>query len=161
MGFLDKVMFWKKGDDDFSDLGAGDKNNLAFGDDFGAGMQTPGTPPSPFGSSQANPSQSAYGSQGFGQSNFGQQPPEQSFGRYPQSPAFSNPQPPPQSFAPQYPSQPRYDNPQDDLNSKNLEIISSKLDALRAAVESLSQRLANIEAIARGEEDQGRRRRYY
>ncbi len=158
MGFLDKVMFWKKSDDDFSDLGLGDKNNLAFGDDFGAGMQTPGTPPSPFGSSQANPpNQSAYG-QGFGQSSFGQ--PEQSFGRYPPSPAFSNPQPPAQPFTPQY-SQPRYDNPQDDLNSKNLEIISSKLDALRAAVESLSQRLANIEAIARGEEDQGRRRRYY
>jgi len=47
------------------------------------------------------------------------------------------------------------------MTSKNLEIISSKLDALRASIESLNQRLANLEAIARGEEDQSRRRRYY
>jgi len=47
------------------------------------------------------------------------------------------------------------------MESKNLEIISSKLDALRASIESLSQRLANLEAIARGDEESSRRRRYY
>lgn len=153
MAILDKLMFWKK-KDEFADMGLGDKDNLAFGDDFGAGLQNPGMPKTPgmpgsqFGLSQPQ--------QGFGQDNYGQGA-DQGYGRYPQSPAFSNPQP---SFSPQF-SQPRYDNPQGDINSKNLEIISSKLDALRASIESLSQRLANIEAIARGEEDQGRRRRYY
>lgn len=47
------------------------------------------------------------------------------------------------------------------IASKNLEVISSKLDALRASIESINQRLANIEAIARGEQEDTRRRRYY
>jgi hypothetical protein len=54
--------------------------------------------------------------------------------------------------------QPSYSN---DMTSKNLEVISSKLDALRASLESINQRLANIEAIARGEQEDQRRRRYY
>ena len=63
---------------------------------------------------------------------------------------------------PTAPSQPpAFPNPQADIESKNLEIISSKLDALRVSIESLSQRMANLEALARGEEEQGRRRRYY
>ena len=49
----------------------------------------------------------------------------------------------------------------DYINSKNLEVISSKLDALRASLESINQRLANIEAIARGEQEDQRRKRYY
>ena len=57
--------------------------------------------------------------------------------------------------------QPSFDNPQQEMNSKNLEVISSKLDALRASIESLNQRLANLEAIARGDEEQSRKRRYY
>ena len=146
MGILDKIMFWKK-DDEFKDVGLGDKDNLAFGDNFGAGLQTPNTLGSQFGSQQ-----------GFGQGSYGQEP-NQGYNRYPQSPAFSNPQPSMPSFGPQFP-QPRYENPRDDINSKNLEIISSKLDALRASIESLNQRLANLEAIARGEEP-GSRRRYY
>ena len=47
------------------------------------------------------------------------------------------------------------------IASKNLEVISSKLDALRASIESINQRLANIEAIARGEQEDTRRRKYY
>ena len=47
------------------------------------------------------------------------------------------------------------------IASKNLEVISSKLDALRASLESINQRLANIEAIARGEQEDIRKRRYY
>ena len=48
------------------------------------------------------------------------------------------------------------------IASKNLEVISSKLDALKATMDSLNQRVANIEAIARGEqEDNTRRKRYY
>ena len=51
--------------------------------------------------------------------------------------------PPPQSFqAPQ----------QEDIASKNMEIISSKLDFLKASLENINQRLTNLENIARGEE---------
>lgn len=39
-----------------------------------------------------------------------------------------------------------------DVASKNMEIISSKLDYLRASLENINQRLANLEAAARGEE---------
>lgn len=46
--------------------------------------------------------------------------------------------------------------------SKDFEVISAKLDALRAAVESISQRLANLERIARGEQEvQDYRRRQW
>lgn len=37
--------------------------------------------------------------------------------------------------------------------SKNIEIISSKMDALKAMMESLSQRIANIEKIAMAEQE--------
>ncbi len=42
--------------------------------------------------------------------------------------------------------------------SKNLEVISSKLDALQAAIESLNQRLINLENYARGEQDRSKYR---
>jgi len=73
-------------------------------------------------------------------------------------PSFQQPQ---QSFQPA-PSlqQPSYQN-DNYIASKNLEVISSKLDALRASLESVNQRLANIEAIARGEQEDTRRKRYY
>ena len=48
----------------------------------------------------------------------------------------------------------------DYIHSKSLEVISSKLDALKAAIESISQRLANIEAIAKGEQEE-KKRRYF
>jgi len=48
----------------------------------------------------------------------------------------------------------------DYINAKSLEVISSKIDALRAAIDSMNARLANIERIA-GQEEDTRRRRYY
>ena len=129
MGILGKIMFWKK-KDEFSGVGLGDKENLAFGDNFG--------------------NQNL----GLGQ-DIGQTPPQiPGFSSQPQQP--SSPSSPP----PQFQSQPRFESPQQDMNSKNLEVISSKLDALRASIDSLSQRLANLEAIARGEEGKSRRRYY-
>ena len=73
-------------------------------------------------------------------------------------PSFQQPQ---QSFQPA-PSfqQPSYQS-DNYIASKNLEVISSKLYALRASLESVNQRLANIEAIARGEQEDTRRKRYY
>ena len=127
MSILGKLMFWKK-KDEFSDIGLGDKENLAFGNDFGQ----PGL------------------DQGLGQA------PTQPTPGLPPTPSVpSQPALPPTQF-----QAPRYETPQQDMNSKNLEIISSKLDALRASIDSLNQRLANIETIARGEEEK-RGRRYY
>ena len=86
-------------------------------------------------------------------------PQQQPYQKYPsfqpsqnfQAPAFQqSPYPQPSQSSDNY------------IASKNLEVISSKLDALRASLESISQRLANIEAIARGEQEDTRsRRRYY
>lgn len=133
MGILGKIMFWKK-KDDFSDLGLDQKR--PFGNDALA-----------FGSDFSMGS--ALGQPGMGQSQgFSQQP----------SPSMGFPQPAyPQPSYPGY--QPRYE-PQQDMTSKNLEIISSKLDVLRASIESLNQRLANLEAIARGDEERPRRKYY-
>ena len=142
MGILDKLMFWKK-EDEFADIGLGDKENLPFGDQFGTppgGANPPGLGSTP-GMDQ--------GGMAPGSSPAGSTPPQ------PSMPSFGAPSP-----QPQYSPQPSY-NPQQDLESKNLEVISSKLDAIRASIESLNQRLANLEAIARGEEEQGRRKRYY
>lgn len=139
MGILDKIMFWKK-KDEFSEIGLGDKENLAFGNDFSAAPGT-GLGPTP------------PGGQGYGQ----QYPQSQQSQGYPSSqpsmPSFSQPQ-----FSQ---PQPSFNNPHQEMNSKNLEVISSKLDALRASIESLNQRLANLEAIARGEQEHSRRRGYY
>ena len=86
---------------------------------------------------------------------------QQGLGQQPQQPQAFPQQPPfqPQPAQPQF-QPPRYDAPQQDMTAKNIEIISSKIDALRASVESVNQRLANLEAIARGEEDH-RKKRYY
>jgi len=144
MGILDKIMFWKK-KDEFEDIDLGGKDKLAFGDEFGA---QPGAAPG------AAPGAGALGSEmgpGMGQ---GQQPAPPG----PSIPSITQPTyaPPPAPAPP-----PSYPSPQADLESKNLEVISSKLDALRVSIESLNQRLANLETLARGEEEQGRRRRYY
>ncbi|HLD07334.1 MAG TPA: hypothetical protein VJC16_07445 [Candidatus Nanoarchaeia archaeon] len=44
--------------------------------------------------------------------------------------------------------------------AKDIEVVSSKLDALRAGLESINQRLAHLERIAEGEQDTRRRWRY-
>ena len=185
MGIFGKLQFWKKSDD--FDLGGdlgkdlgndlnkdmplgGDfsPNSQGFGDAWNAG-QGLDSPPQ-FG-------QPPYGQQSFGQPqstsfgqssspSFGQQPASAQFGQQKsqpsfqqqsfQSPSFSQPSYSSASYAPASP--PPHDA--DYLNSKNLEVISSKLDALRAAMESMNARLANIERIA-GQEEDNRRKRYY
>lgn len=137
MAFFDKLAFWKR-KDDMGDLGKelGLDKDLGLMDagpspDLGMGLEAP------------------------------QQQQQQPFQKYPSFQQQNNFQP---SFQPQ-PSYPASQQPsyQGDsyINSKNLEVISSKLDALRATMESINQRLANIEAIARGEQEDNRRKRYY
>ena len=134
MGFMDRIAFWKK-KDEFGDIGLGDK-----GPDLGAGSAASdlGLGPSP--GSMESPADLNLGLPT-------QQPPQQ-------QPSFQQPQP---SLQPQFqqPSQ-----QQGFTAEKDFEIISSKLDALRAALDSINQRLANLEAIAKGEEEQSRGRHY-
>ena len=132
MGFFNKLAFWKK-KDDLDSLGKDFGIDKELGLDLGAG-------PSPDLGMSIEPAQ--------------QQP-------YQKYPSFQQ-----SGFQPQpsFQSQPAFQQPsyQSDnyIASKNLEVISSKLDALRATMESINQRLANIEAIARGEQED-KRRRYY
>ena len=132
MGLLGKLMFWKK-KDEFESIGLGGKGNLP-GMDLGLGPD--------FGAGAD-----------FGPGD-GLQPPPGMPSM--QQPSFAQ-QP---SFPPPSYSQPAMQSPRDYTADKNLEVISSKLDALRVAIESINQRLANLEAIARGEEDQRYKRRW-
>ena len=132
MGFFNKLAFWKK-KDDLDSLGKDFGIDKELGLDLGAG-------PSPELGMGIEPAQ---------------QQPYQKYPSFQQS-GFQ-PQP---SFQSQAFQQPSYQN-DNYIASKNLEVISSKLDALRASLESINQRLANIEAIARGEQEDTRRKRYY
>jgi len=144
MGFFSRINPFRK-KDDFGDLG----KDLGMGKDFGLDAQGPspelGAGLEPLGQdpTQKYPS--------FQQPNF----PQQSF----QQPSF----PQQQQFQPVYPQSPGFANNSSDgyIASKNLEIISSKLDALKASMDSMNQRVANIEAIARGEQEEQRKKRYY
>ncbi|MBI1935685.1 hypothetical protein HYS31_04555 [Candidatus Woesearchaeota archaeon] len=133
MGFFGKLAFWKR-KDDFGDLGKDFNLDKDMGLDVGAG-------PSP--------------DLGMGMDT-GQPQPLQKYPSFQQSPSFQSP-----SFQQPSYSQPSYSGSDSFIASKNLEVISSKLDALRASIESINQRLANIEAIARGEQEDSRRKRYY
>jgi len=46
-------------------------------------------------------------------------------------------------------------SPKADIMAKDIEIISSKLDALRASIDSINQRLANIEAYFNDQKRRG------
>jgi len=165
MGFFDKIFHKEKK----SDMDVGMGSSSPFGGDMGS-----------LGSSQGFPdawnSQSG-GMDSIGGSSFGTQPmaSQQPFNPTGQSsPSFGQPAQPSfgtqQSFSqssfsspsyaqPSYPQQPSYGNDADYMHSKNLEVISSKIDALRAAIDSMNARLQNIERIAGQEED--KRKRYY
>jgi hypothetical protein len=167
MGFLDKVMFWKK-NDDFSDLGLG--NDFDFDKEFGKSEQKQGSPTSQpqnqdamnaFGQNpamdlgqQSNPMQQTAPqhdmSQGLGQDisqasdnmnqqDFPQDASQPSFAQHQQQPVQHH-----QSQAePNYPHQSNVD----------LQLVSAKLDAIKAYLDTINQRLSNIEQIARGEND--------
>lgn len=49
---------------------------------------------------------------------------------------------------------------QNDMTTKELEIISSKLDSIRAMLESLNQRVSSLERVAYGDQSYGNQRRY-
>ena len=181
MAFMDKVMFWKKkkGTDDLSDMGlGGDIGADPFAGPTGspAGAGSPGAGSDPFGaggdmgsatdtfgsSPQPQPGQGAFGAPpsdtGFGMNQGASSPPMQQTPS-PQT-SLSEPQPnQPYSVAAQSNAQSSLDTSEHQtyMTNKNLEVLSSKLDALRASIDSMSQRLQNIERLAYG--DQERRKR--
>ena len=134
MGFFRKLAFWKK-KDDFGDFGKD------LGKDFGLDINQG---PSPDLGMGLEPLQS-----------------QQPFQKYPSFPPQQNFQAPSLQPAPSFQAQPYPPSSDNYIASKNLEIISSKLDALKASIDSMNQRVANIEAIARGEQEEQRRKRYY
>lgn len=129
MGFMDKLMFWKKKKDD-SDLFSGD----AFGQDpFGKDPFAQHLPNDPLG-------QQGYQTQQGQQHPFG-------FGSNPGVSQFGEGYNQPQS---------QFQNQQDfystgsshhmsDYGAKDLELISVKLDSIRTTLESINQRLSNLE----------------
>ena len=133
MSVFSKLAFWKK-KDDLEGLG----KDLGIDKDLGLDM---GAGPSP--------------DLGMGLET-SQQQPYQKYPSFQQQQGFQ-----PSSLQSQPVFQPSYSSNDNFIASKNLEVISSKLDALRASIESINQRLANIEAIARGEQEDTRKRRYY
>lgn len=139
MGIFDKLKFWKK-NDEFGDIGKG----LGLQGDNFAGL----------GSTDLGLGRDTLGLQTEGMDNAWTQPqtaPQQHRGyqQYPQQSAQQFQQPP-QQF---HPSQ--YDKPvivQDEgfgtkaySMEKNMEVISAKLDALKAGIDAMNQRLATLE----------------
>lgn len=126
MAFWSKLKFW------------GEKNDIApmpaeFGNmpDFNQGFNQGFNP------------QSGFPGQGMNASI--DQPFRQ--GQYPTfEPMSQNQQPPPiRSYPGSSMTQPEFASPGKDMN---MEVVSAKLDALRASLESINQRLANLERIA-------------
>lgn len=130
MAFLDKLMFWKKKEEPFgADLGLGRDIGLG-GRDIGLGHDL-----------------------GLGKEDLGL-PPQTQFP--PQQPMpFQQPYQYPQYQQPS-PMIPTPPSPQQEIVGKDIEIISSKIDALRATLESINQRLANLERVAYSEEKRRR-----
>lgn len=141
MSVFDKLKFWKK--DEFR------------GPELGFGGMEPGLGAPPMGMEGGfDMDQPMYGS-----------PQQKSAQNYPQQQGFQQPEYEPPVVRTfdhtkatfQYPtsSPPVQDvAPQQYAVDKNLEVISVKLDALRAAIESVNQRLANVERLV---QDQRRR----
>ncbi len=119
MSLLDKVKFWKKGEPSFGDI------NMS----------------APIGGLQEDRTAGLGGTSDLGGFDQGQEFPES-----PPSPEGFGLPPPGLSYRPIPPAarHPAAAMPTDTLQ-KDIEIISSKLDALRATLEAINQRLSSIE----------------
>jgi len=127
MSLLDKVKFWKKDKPSFGDI----KMDAPLGN-FNQSM-TPSvdTQDKAFGSMDPIGNFDSPQQNGFPEDNFSLPPP-----------GLSHQPMHPRALSPPMQSSPRANQ---DMLSKDLEIISSKMDALRATLEAINQRLSNIE----------------
>ena len=156
MSFFDKLRFWKKDDVQGPDLGLqGMEPGLGQGPNLGMDLGESGfgdvdKPMYGYPAQQAplqgypSPPRQQSQQQGYAQQGFQQQEYEPPVVR-----TFDHTKAP---F--QYPAQQQDVSPQQYVADKNYEVISSKLDAVRAALESINQRLANLERMT---QDQRRR----
>lgn len=133
MGFFGKLAFWKHEGDSLPDLPG-----------FGGNESSTDLTAQPIGAAQNDQT-------GLGEFKMPEAPTppfEQE-----QNPDYPNITPPAGTPPPQQNFQ---QTASTDVASKNLEIISSKLDYLKASLENINQRLANLEAATRGEEQRPR-----
>jgi hypothetical protein len=100
----------------------------------------------------------------LGMGELGKMPGEEPLPPQPQQPGQQNYYASQPSFQQPAFQQPAFQQPQMEsfqaqqaFASRDLEVVSAKLDALKATLESINQRLANIERIAEGEEEVRRR----
>jgi len=138
MGFFEKLMFWKK-EPEFSSSAelppfpgeGGFDSTLSRAEPFGP---TPGF--DQFGSGRSSSVEpSGYPAPSSSAPNFGS------------ASSFSSSTMPTSSH-------------ENTIISKNIELVSAKIDALQAAIDSMNQRLVNIENIARGEQEEKKYRRW-
>ncbi len=135
MGFMDKLMFWKK-----------DSGLPELPTDFNpTDTSIPGVN-DPFG--QPRYGQNTQSGLGLDRIEPFQEPRP-----------FMTPQLQPSFAQPAYPQQ-SYPNQDTLIIGKNIEILSSKMDALQASLESINQRLMNIERIAMREQQPSYSRRW-
>jgi len=148
MGIFDKVMFWKHDMPDPSpDIGAlPQESGLPMGQGIGGPLDQGGSSITERG--MQNIGASGLGGMGDTTAGFGAQP------------TMGGPTGPPGGYEPVEPHaapssfgqpQPIPQGSETYALSKNIEVISSKIDALRAVLESLNQRIEHIEKIAEGE----------
>jgi len=150
MGIMDKLMFWKK-KDDFADLKLPDvpKDQPVGQHDFGAGQGAPGA--SAPGTSPGDTTPGLGGTPSLGERT--------SAPDYPTNvemtqPGYKEPEfdaPPPRHGMAPAPAQ----SASGDMLSKDIEVLSSKMDALKASIETINQRLANMEQYMREQKRRG------
>ncbi|MBI5389890.1 hypothetical protein HZB02_00190 [Candidatus Woesearchaeota archaeon] len=158
MSLLGKLMFWKKEDLDFEkeinkDMGmkeddlfkdAGNQNfpGIETNDLTGKPSEEDSGMGSPMRFSQQNPlQQPTQQPPSYQRQNYGMQGMQQQQSAYQQYQV-------PQNVPQQMPTD------RDLIMNKNMEILSSKLEAIRISLESISQRLSNIERMAYYEHEQ-------
>ncbi len=147
MSFFDKLKFWKK---DNLGLSSQDKLERELGLpplDHGFSQETFQGPTSHLGNDFGSGNQaSSFGLSGSGE--FGSR--DKGYTREP----LGRPAPMQQPFsAPVQPSQPS----ERDSYSKDLDLVSAKLDSIRYTLESINQRLANLERLANWEREQNKK----
>lgn len=127
MSILDKAMFWKKKEDDLGGIKlpdfAGSLTPLENTRNTGLPNMDTALPPMP-------PHDSAPSRPAFAQESSLSMPQSQS------------------PYAQQFPSPQQQSSP---VDSKDIQLISVKLDVIKAELDNISQRLARLEKMAEGE----------
>ncbi|MBI2547863.1 hypothetical protein HYW21_00790 [Candidatus Woesearchaeota archaeon] len=143
MGILDKVAFWKK-KDEFADLGL-----PSDGQNFTDNLALPEQQPDPTSTFDTLPQQPSFpqeaGSFSSSRIRPAVRPEDYALATPPLSESRSYAQPEPQN------------QHAVEMIGKNIEILSSKMDALRAELSIMNQRLANLERMGYGERETRRR----